>query len=130
MKATLHITVDAILLEKAKTYAAEKKVSISQLVEDYLRRITEKPSKLSLLDIIDNLPKSTTDFPANFDFKKGITKIERKSMALVLQCCRLNKEIFNFADVSVFINIDNVGLENDRNFVGENTNKGGKNILL
>jgi hypothetical protein len=50
-------------------------------------------------------------------------------MALVLQCCRLNKEIFNFADVSVFINIDNVGLENDRNRVGENTNKGGKNIL-
>jgi hypothetical protein len=70
MKATLHITVDAILLEKAKTYAAEKKVSISQLVEDCLRRITEKPSKLSLLDIIDNLPKSTTDFPENFDFKK------------------------------------------------------------
>jgi len=38
--------------------------------------------------------------------------------------------IYSAADVGVFTNIDSNGLDDGRNFAGENTNKGGQRYLF
>ncbi len=70
MKARLNITIEENLLKEAKLYAEKKGSSVSQLVEDYFESLTIKSKKKSLLDILDELPKSKIDFPKDFDFKK------------------------------------------------------------
>lgn len=71
MKTRLNITIEETLLDKVKVYAAKHESSVSQLVEDYFKQLTKKPKKKSLLDIIDDLPKSKLNLPEDFDFKKG-----------------------------------------------------------
>ncbi len=78
MKTRLNITVEETLVEKAKAYAAEKDLSLSQLVEDYFERIVTKQRRPSLLDVLDKLPKSESQYPEDFDFKKEYLE-ERKA---------------------------------------------------
>jgi len=71
MKTRLNITIEETLLDKVKIYAVKHESSVSKLVEDYFRQLTKKTKKKSLLDIIDELPKSKLNLPEDFDFKKG-----------------------------------------------------------
>ena len=56
MKARLNITIEQSLLDEVKKFAAQKKTSVSELVEEYFKVIT-KPKRKSLLEVLDELPK-------------------------------------------------------------------------
>jgi hypothetical protein len=60
MKARLNLTIEQSLLEEVKKFAAQKKTSVSELVEDYFKVIT-KPKRKSLLEVLDELPKINVD---------------------------------------------------------------------
>jgi lipopolysaccharide biosynthesis regulator YciM len=64
MKARLNITIEQTLLEEVKKIAAQKKTSVSELVEDYFKVIT-KPKRKSLLEVLDELPKISIDANKN-----------------------------------------------------------------
>jgi hypothetical protein len=78
MKTRLNITIEESLLDKIKAYAAKQNSSVSQLVEEYFKSITKKPKRKSLLDIIEELPKSKLDFPENFDFTNEYYQAKEK----------------------------------------------------
>lgn len=40
MNTKLSLSLDTELIEKAKTYAKSKKLSLSQLIENYLKKLT------------------------------------------------------------------------------------------
>lgn len=76
MKARLNITIEEDVLTKAKVYAEKKGSSVSQLVEDYLRAVTEKSKKKSVIDLIESLPKP--DIDPDLDLKKAYYEENRK----------------------------------------------------
>jgi hypothetical protein len=78
MKARLNLTINEDLLSKVKVYAERKQSSVSQLVEEYFKTLTNELKKKSLLDIIEELPKPTMDFPPDFDYKKEYYEQKRK----------------------------------------------------
>ena len=57
MKVRLNTIIDAQLLSEVKTIAAERKMSLSQIIENYFKSIVrEKPVKKSnLFDLIEEL---------------------------------------------------------------------------
>jgi hypothetical protein len=56
MKTRLNITIESTVLLQVKDYAAAKHVSVSQIVEDYLKNIVKPPlKKNSIIDIVDQL---------------------------------------------------------------------------
>ncbi len=59
MKAKINLSIDEKLVYKIKAYAEEKHTSVSELVEEYFKRVVEKPSKKknSLIELIESLPK-------------------------------------------------------------------------
>ena len=75
MDAKLTLKLDKNVIEKAKIYAAEHKHSLSLLVENYLKAITETEKKENTKEIeISSFVKSLTvgegQVPVDFDYKK------------------------------------------------------------
>ena len=75
MDAKLTLKLDKSVIEKAKIYAAEHKHSLSLLVENYLKAITETEKKNNAKEIeISSFVKSLTlgkgQIPVDFDYKK------------------------------------------------------------
>jgi antitoxin component of RelBE/YafQ-DinJ toxin-antitoxin module len=69
VKARVNLTIEQDVVEKAKSYASKMGASVSELVEKYLREVTEpKEIKTDLFEIVKNLP--SVDYPENSDFKK------------------------------------------------------------
>ncbi|GGA80551.1 hypothetical protein GCM10008015_21580 [Flavobacterium palustre] len=68
-KLTLKLNQDVI--EKAKLYASEKKLSLSRLIENYLNSLTsEKPHDgLEISPFVKSL-SSGVEIPADYDYKK------------------------------------------------------------
>lgn len=64
MKARLNITIEQSLLDEVKKFAAQKKTSVSELVEAYFKVITKSKRK-SLLEVLDELPKIKIDTDKN-----------------------------------------------------------------
>lgn len=56
MKSKLNITVDQVLMEHAKRYAANHQTSVSQLVEQYFKSLITPP-KRNILELMKELPK-------------------------------------------------------------------------
>ena len=57
MKNRVNITIDDQLVREAKRYASRKKVSLSQLIEGYLRQLTSSRSnKKNVLELLSELP--------------------------------------------------------------------------
>lgn len=61
MKARLNLTIDQSLLESMKVYAANKQVSISELVEAYFKNISRPTRKKNILHMIDQLDSPVID---------------------------------------------------------------------
>jgi len=61
MKERLNLTVDGILLEAMKAYAASKEMSVSELVESYFRSVTRSVRGDSILDLLDGLERPERD---------------------------------------------------------------------
>ena len=55
MKERLNLTIDAVLLEAMKSYAASKEMSVSELVECYFRAVTRPIQQNNILDLMDRL---------------------------------------------------------------------------
>lgn len=57
MKERLNLTIDGGLLEAIKAYAAKRQLSVSELVENYFKKVTKPSRRKSILDLVDRLPK-------------------------------------------------------------------------
>lgn len=73
MDAKLTLKLDKSVIEKAKIYAAEHKHSLSLLVENYLKAITETEKKENTKEIssfIKSMSIGKGEVPVDFDYKK------------------------------------------------------------
>jgi hypothetical protein len=55
MKARLNLTIEEHMLERIKTYAASKGVSISELVEEYFAALTRPSRRKDIVSLVDKL---------------------------------------------------------------------------
>jgi len=70
MDTKLTLKLDKIVIEKAKSYAAEKKISLSKLIESYLQSITadKKHSKIEISPFVKSM-RSGVQLPSDLDYK-------------------------------------------------------------
>lgn len=71
MDTKLTLKLDQEIIEKAKLYASEKKLSLSRLIENYLNSLTsDKPNNdLQISPFVKSL-SSGIKIPADYDYKK------------------------------------------------------------
>lgn len=55
MKSRVNLTIEEGLLLEIKSYASEKQVSISELVEEYFKQLTKPKQKSKIFDMVKNL---------------------------------------------------------------------------
>lgn len=72
MDAKLTLKLKQEIIEKAKVYAAEKQLSLSRLIENYLSSLTNNPKNESEIEISPFVKNLSTGvkIPADFDDKK------------------------------------------------------------
>ncbi len=70
MDTKLTLKLDQKIIEKAKVYASEKKLSLSRLIENYLNALTADKSKdeLKISPFVKSL-SSKISIPADYDYK-------------------------------------------------------------
>ena len=75
MNTKLTLTIEQTVIEKAKQYANGKGRSLSDIVENYLKAITNEDSVESaeLTPIVQSL-KGAFKAPKNMDYKKELSK--------------------------------------------------------
>jgi formiminotetrahydrofolate cyclodeaminase len=73
MQTKLTLTIDKKVIEKAKEFASKSNRSLSDIIETYLERITDK----NVEDVDNELSKiiGVIKLPADFDEKKEIRSI-------------------------------------------------------
>lgn len=71
MDIKLTLKLDQEIIEKAKHYAAEKKLSLSRIVENYLNSLTSDKTNndMQISPFIKSL-SSGISIPADYDYKK------------------------------------------------------------
>ena len=67
MKARLNLTIDETLLSRIKSYSENKKVSISELVEQYFYSISKPTRHQNIIDMVEEL--NAPKFDVNLDLK-------------------------------------------------------------
>ncbi len=74
MTTKLTLTIDEAVIRKAKKYAQKKERSLSNLIENYLKALTneEVSPKEELTATVKSL-KGLFKLPENFDYKKELT---------------------------------------------------------
>jgi len=74
MNTKLTLTIEQSIIKKAKQYAKGKGRSLSDIIENYLKAITnESESEIELTPIVKSL-KGSFKAPEDFDYKKELTK--------------------------------------------------------
>lgn len=68
MKARLNLTIDETLLSRIKSYSESKKISISELVEQYFHNISKPAKQQNIIDMVEKLKPAK--FNVNVDLKK------------------------------------------------------------
>lgn len=71
MDTKLTLKLDQEIIEKAKLYASQKKLSLSRLIENYLNSLTsDRPkNELQISAFVKSLA-SGIELPADYDYKK------------------------------------------------------------
>ncbi len=71
MDTKLTLKLDQEIIERAKQYASENKLSLSRLIENYLNSLTsDKPNKdLQISPFVKSL-SSGIKIPSDYDYKK------------------------------------------------------------
>ncbi|MCW2120596.1 DUF6364 family protein [Flavobacterium sp. 7A] len=71
MDTKLTLKLDQEIIEKAKQYASDKKLSLSRLIENYLNSLTsDKPNNdIQISPFVKSL-SSGISIPADYDYKK------------------------------------------------------------
>ena len=80
MDTKLTLKLDQEIIEKAKQYASEKKISLSRIVENYLNSLTSDKTKndIRISPFVESL-SSGIEIPADYDYKKDRTEyLEQK----------------------------------------------------
>ena len=79
MKTKLTLNIDDKIVARAKRVSANRKTSLSSMVEEYLDRISKsnsnkktKKSEPSLLERIRKYTKNAKPLPEDFDYKKAM----------------------------------------------------------
>ncbi len=78
MNTKLTLSIEQSVIEKAKLYAKKKERSLSDLIENYLKALTEKETEKNTDDELSPTVKSlrgSFKMPKNFDYKKELTDI-------------------------------------------------------
>ena len=74
MNTKLTLTIEKSVIENAKKYARKKERSLSDLIENYLKALTnEEPLPENELTPIVKSLKGSFKMPENFDYKKELT---------------------------------------------------------
>lgn len=75
MVTKLTLTIEKAVIEKAKTYAKDKNRSLSDLIESYLKAISDEDDggKIQLSPIVKSL-KGSFKAPEDFDYKTELSK--------------------------------------------------------
>ena len=71
MDTKLTLKLNHEIIEKAKHYASEKKLSLSRLIENYLNSLTSEKTNndIQISDFVKSM-SSGTKLPADYDYKK------------------------------------------------------------
>lgn len=71
MDSKLTLKLNQEIIERAKLYASEKKLSLSRLIENYLDSLTndQKKNELHISPFVKSLT-SGVKIPADYDYKK------------------------------------------------------------
>ena len=71
MDTKLTLKLDQEIIEKAKHYSSEKKISLSRLIENYLNSLTSDKANndLQISPFVKSL-SSGISIPADYDYKK------------------------------------------------------------
>ncbi|MGL2999649.1 DUF6364 family protein [Flavobacterium sp. RSSB_23] len=71
MDTKLTLKLDQEIIEKAKHYASEKKISLSRIVENYLNSLTsdKENNDIQISPFVKSL-SSGIKIPADYDYKK------------------------------------------------------------
>ena len=71
MDTKLTLKLDQEIIEKAKHYASEKKISLSRIVENYLNFLTsdKENNDIQISPFVKSL-SSGIEIPADYDYKK------------------------------------------------------------
>lgn len=71
MDTKLTLKLDQEIIEKAKHYASEKKISLSRIVENYLNSLTSdtENNDIQISPFVKSL-SSGIEIPADYDYKK------------------------------------------------------------
>ncbi|MBK9254845.1 MAG: hypothetical protein IPM42_05100 [Saprospiraceae bacterium] len=74
MNTKLTLTIEQSVIEKAKKYARRRDRSLSDLIENYLKALTNEGTEKEdeFTPIVRSL-KGTFSLPENFDYKKELT---------------------------------------------------------
>jgi hypothetical protein len=74
MDTKLTLKLDEDIIEKAKEYAKSKKTSLSDLIENYLHKLTDdKKSKKTITPLVKSL-SGVISLPKDYDDKKDYTE--------------------------------------------------------
>jgi len=74
MNSKLTLTIEQSIIKKAKRYAKGKGRSLSDIIENYLKVITnDSKSEIELTPIVKSL-RGSFKAPEDFDYKKELTK--------------------------------------------------------
>jgi hypothetical protein len=75
MNTKLTLTIEQSIIGKAKKYANDKGKSLSGIIENYLKAITEEEAvdDVKLTPIVKSL-KGSFRAPENFDYKEELSK--------------------------------------------------------
>ncbi|MBS3768977.1 MAG: DUF6364 family protein [Bacteroidales bacterium] len=75
MNTKLTLTIDKNIIEKAKKHANEKGISLSDMVENYLKIITKEQAKTNIeITPLTKSLRGTFKAPADFDYKKKLSE--------------------------------------------------------
>jgi len=71
METKLTLRLNGNVIERAKAYARNHKISLSKMIEAYLDSLTKKreEKKTSITPLVESL-SGVIDLPADFDYKK------------------------------------------------------------
>jgi hypothetical protein len=71
MDSRLTLRLNSAVIERAKVYARDHKISLSKIIESYLNSITKQndgDKKTSTTPLVESLT-GVVDLPADFDYK-------------------------------------------------------------
>ena len=75
MSTKLTLTIEKSVIQKAKIYAKERGRSLSDIIENYLKAITEEETseEIEMTPLVKSL-KGSFKAPVDFDYKQELTK--------------------------------------------------------